>query len=48
MIDFIKLVLANESLLLILGIISVLFFIITLTVIPWLILQIPEDYFTED
>lgn len=48
MIDFIKSVLANESLLLILGIISVLFFIITLTVIPWLILQIPKDYFTED
>jgi len=48
MIDLIQSVPANESLLLVLGIISVLFFIITLTVIPWLILQIPEDYFTEE
>ncbi len=48
MIDFLNSVLANESLLLILGVISVLFFIITLTVIPWLILQIPEDYFIEE
>ena len=48
MIAFIKSVLGNESLVWTLGVISLFFFIITLTVIPWLILKIPEDYFTEE
>lgn len=47
MIAFIKDILADDTLLLYLGLVSLLFFIITLIVIPWLILQIPYDYFAE-
>lgn len=41
-------VIDNESLLLTLGIFSLVFFVGTLIVIPWLILRIPEDYFQEE
>jgi len=47
MISFLEAVWANETLVWTLGVLSLLFFIITLTIIPWLILQIPDDYFTE-
>ncbi len=47
MISFLETVWANETLVWTLGVLSLLFFIITLTIIPWLILQIPDDYFTE-
>ena len=43
--DYLQAILSNESLLVYLGIFSLLSFIVTLIVIPWLILQIPEDYF---
>lgn len=39
--------LANDTLLLYLGLFSLAFFILTLVIIPWLILQIPDDYFEE-
>lgn len=39
--------LSDESVLVYLGLFSFLFFIVTLIVIPWLILQIPKDYFEE-
>jgi hypothetical protein len=37
---------SDESLLLIIGFISLLLFLLTLILIPWLILRIPEDYFS--
>ena len=47
MITLIKSVLADQSLVLIMGVLSLSFFIITLVVIPWLILQVPDDYFLQ-
>jgi len=47
MLDRLLTLLSDETLLLYLGGFSILFFISTLIVIPWLILQIPEDYFLE-
>lgn len=35
----------NETALLILGVFSVVSFFITLAIIPWLVLQLPKDYF---
>ena len=43
--DFIEALLSNDTLLLYLGLFSLGFFLVTLIVIPWLILQIPADYF---
>ncbi|GJM13400.1 MAG: hypothetical protein DHS20C12_18030 [Pseudohongiella sp.] len=37
----------NESLLLMLGIASVVSFLATLVIIPWIVLRIPSDYFSE-
>ena len=37
----------NENLILILGIVSVVSFLTTLAVIPWILLKIPADYFSE-
>lgn len=37
----------NESLLLILGIVSVVTFLLSLALIPWIILRIPADYFSQ-
>lgn len=37
----------NENLLLILGIVSVVSFLATLVIIPWIVLKIPADYFSE-
>lgn len=37
---------SDESLLIIIGFISLLLFLLTLTLIPWLILRIPADYFS--
>lgn len=36
----------NEHLLLILGIVSVVGFLATLIIIPWIVLKIPADYFS--
>lgn len=44
---FLEPLLSNQTLLVYLGVLSVVFFIVTLSVIPWLILQIPENYFAE-
>jgi len=46
MIEYIREFLANETLVLYTGLFSLVFFIITLVIIPWLILQIPGDYFS--
>lgn len=48
MIAYIQAVWADDTLLIYLGLTSLVFFIITLLVIPWLILQIPEDYFVRE
>lgn len=45
---FLEPLLSNESLLLYLGLFSLFFFLVTLIVIPWLVLQIPEDYFMDE
>ena len=37
----------NENILLILGIVSVVSFLATLVIIPWIVLKIPADYFSE-
>ena len=37
----------NENLLLILGIVSVVSFLATLVIIPWILLRIPADYFSK-
>ena len=37
----------NENLLLILGIVSVVSFLVTLVIIPWIVLRIPADYFSK-
>ena len=37
----------NENLLLILGIASVVSFFATLVIIPWIVLRIPDDYFSK-
>jgi len=47
MTKYVDAILENETLLWQLGFFSLLFFIISLIIIPWLILQIPEDYFEE-
>jgi Putative transmembrane protein (PGPGW) len=36
----------NEGVLLILGVLSVVSFVATLVVIPWIVLRIPNDYFS--
>lgn len=36
----------NENVLLILGVISVVSFLATLLIIPWIVLRIPADYFS--
>lgn len=46
MIAYFKNISSNETLLLYLGLFSLLFFVVTLIVIPWLILKIPQDYFS--
>lgn len=47
MLDRLLAYLSDDTLLLYLGLFSFLFFLLTLIVIPWLILQIPVDYFEE-
>lgn len=42
-----SLVQENESLLLILGVASVVIFLLSLALIPWIILRIPADYFAQ-
>lgn len=42
---FLEPLFSNESLLLYLGLFSLFFFLVTLFLIPWLVLRIPEDYF---
>ena len=37
----------NENLLLILGIVSIVSFLATLLIIPWIVLRIPFDYFSK-
>ncbi len=37
----------NENLLLILGIVSLLSFLLTLAVIPWVLIRIPSNYFSK-
>lgn len=37
----------NENVLLILGIVSVVSFLATLIIIPWIVLRIPADYFSK-
>ncbi|MBL4728169.1 MAG: hypothetical protein JKY40_02220 [Gammaproteobacteria bacterium] len=37
----------NENVLLILGIVSVVSFLATLIIIPWVVLRIPADYFSK-
>lgn len=37
----------NESLLWVLGLVSVASFLVTLAVVPWVILKLPHDYFAE-
>jgi len=44
---FLQPLLSDKTLVLYLGLFSLVFFFITLLVIPWLILQIPADYFHE-
>jgi len=48
MVDTLKALWNNDTLLLYMGLFSLFFFLVTLIIIPWLILQIPEDYFHED
>lgn len=43
---FLEPLLSDRTLILTLGLFSVGFFLVTLIVIPWLILQIPNDYFS--
>ena len=45
--EFFQGILADESLLLYLGLFSLFSFIATLVIIPWLILELPDDYFAE-
>lgn len=44
---FLQPLLSDQTLVLYLGLFSLVFFFVTLLVIPWLILQIPTDYFHE-
>lgn len=44
---FLEPLLSDQTLMLYLGLFSAGFFVVTLVVIPWLILQIPADYFAE-
>jgi hypothetical protein len=44
---FLQALLSDKTLVLYLGLFSLVFFFVTLLVIPWLILQIPADYFHE-
>ena len=37
----------NESLLLVLGIVSLVSFLLTLAVIPWVLIRIPSNYFSK-
>lgn len=46
-IEFLDFIIKNESLLWILGIVSLITFLASLIVIPWLVVRIPEDYFAE-
>ena len=48
MLTRLKVILADETLMYYLGGFSLVFFMVTLIVIPWLILQIPDDYFLTD
>ncbi|MEJ2760123.1 MAG: PGPGW domain-containing protein [Gammaproteobacteria bacterium] len=42
---FSNFILANENLLMVLGGVSIITFISSLLIVPWLIVRIPEDYF---
>lgn len=44
--SFLNSFLSDETLMVSLGFFSLLFFLLTLTLIPWLILRIPENYFS--